>query len=103
MHLLLTFTADGCIEGEGIDDIARFLIDGSFDHVISGARWLKRYVGMHTVAYSGLYCGGTICGDWHLGLATGGFWISPCSTAQSEFAHEEDEAERPILSGSGIR
>jgi hypothetical protein len=32
---------------------------------------------MHSVEYSGFYCGQVICGDWTLALATGGFWIWP--------------------------
>src|SRR5580693_2125319 len=77
MNLNLTFMIDGRIEGEGADDIAQFAIDGRFDCEASTATWTKAYVGMHTVEYSGIYCQRTICGDWYLGAATGGFWIWP--------------------------
>ena len=69
MRLNLTFTMDGSIHGEGIDDIAPFVIEGRFDCVMSAARWTKAYVGMHSVEYSGFYCGQVICGDWTLALA----------------------------------
>ena len=64
MRLNLTFTMDGSIHVEGIDDIAPFVIQGRFDCVMSAARWTKAYVGMHSVEYSGFYCGQVICGDW---------------------------------------
>ena len=43
------------IEGEGVDDIAPFGSDGRFDCATSTATWIKAYVGMHTVEYSGVF------------------------------------------------
>jgi hypothetical protein len=96
MNLNLTFMIDGRIEGEGADDIARFAIDGRFDCEASTATWTKAYVSMHTVEYSGIYCQRTICGDWYLGGATGGFWIWPHSLAESEFAGEQETVDEPL-------
>src|SRR5689334_11902900 len=79
MRLGLTFTGDGTISGDGIDDIAPFTIRGSFDGVTNSANWTKSYVGMHSVEYSGLYDGRSICGNWTLLMTTGGFWIWPGS------------------------
>lgn len=93
MNLHLAFTADGRIEGEGIDDIARFIIDGSFDPITSAANWTKAYVVKHCVKYSGLYSGKTICGDWTLGIAAGGFWIWPSSIGQGDSAQQENEVD----------
>jgi hypothetical protein len=96
MGLSLMFTRDGKIEGEGVDDIAAFVIDGRFDYATSEVHWTKAYVGMHSVDYSGFYCQRTICGDWTLLGLTGGFWIWPHSLAQSEFAEEQNEIEQPL-------
>lgn len=101
MRLHLMFEADGRIKGEGIDDIARFEIDGIFDPTISSASWTKAYVGMHRVEYSGLYCGRTICGDWSLAGLTGGFWIWPASTPRGESATEQNEAAVLALEPAG--
>lgn len=96
MSLNLTFMSDGKIEGEGIDDIAPFAIDGRFDCVTSAANWIKAYVGMHTVKYSGVYCQQAICGDWTLDGSTGGFWIWPHSGAQPESAEEQEELDQRL-------
>ena len=44
---------------------------------MSAARWTKAYVGMHSVEYSGFYCGQVICGDWTLALARVDFGSGP--------------------------
>jgi hypothetical protein len=77
MRLGLAFTPDGKILGDGVDDIAPFVIDGSFNGATGEANWTKAYVGLHTVYYSGIYSRRSICGNWTLGLLTGGFWIWP--------------------------
>ena len=56
------FMRDGTIEGEGVDDIAPFAIEGRFDYATSEANWTKAYVGMHTVEYFGVYCQGQSAG-----------------------------------------
>jgi hypothetical protein len=66
MKLTLAFSANRAIDGDGVDDIATFVITGRFDVVTTAACWTKAYVGMHTVEYSGLYCRRAICGDWTL-------------------------------------
>jgi hypothetical protein len=96
MKLGLVFTADGKIRGEGVDDVASFLIDGSFDRVTSEANWIKAYVGMHRVQYSGIYSRRAICGDWTLMHLTGGFWIWPDVVPQSEKITEQTELEEPV-------
>ena len=94
MRLNLTFTTDGSIQGDGVDDIAPFVIEGRFDCATSAARWTKAYVGMHSVEYSGLYCQRVICGDWTLSQATGGFWIWPHGLPNS--VPEQAEVEEPL-------
>jgi len=94
MRLGLTFTPDGKITGEGIDDIAAFTIDGSFDPAINEANWTKSYVGMHSVEYRGFYDQRSICGSWILTPLTGGFWIWPDSVGEHE--ELESEVEQPL-------
>lgn len=94
MRIGLTFTLDGRIQGEGIDDIAPFTIRGFFDAASNQAQWTKSYVGMHRVAYHGLYDGRSICGDWTLEMATGGFWIWPDALEGKEAI--EEELEQPL-------
>ena len=96
MRLNLSFSVDGKIAGDGIDDIAPFVVDGQFDGASSHASWTKTYFGMHSVAYSGIYCQRAICGDWTLVGSSGGFWIWPRSAAQTEFAEEQEEIKQPV-------
>ena len=99
MRLQLTFSRDGKIDGDGIDDIASFVIQGQFDFATCQVRWAKTYLGMHTVEYSGVYCQRAICGDWTLMRATGGFWIWPHTLGQSESAEEQKELDEPLEVG----
>ncbi len=96
MRLNLAFASDGRIDGEGIDDIAPFVINGQFDCATSRARWTKQYIALHRVEYSGIYCARTICGDWTLGRGTGGFWIWPASLSESDVVEEQREIELPL-------
>jgi hypothetical protein len=99
MSLSLTFTADGEIEGEGVDDVAPFVISGGFDFGMSVATWTKAYVGMHTVEYAGVYCQRAICGDWTLFPFTGGFWIWPGSLPEYALGEVQSEIELPLRVG----
>ena len=94
MKLRLTFSRNGRISGDGIDDIAPFAIDGVFESGSSKAGWTKAYIGMHSVEYNGLYDGPSICGNWTLGIGSGGFWIWPSSLEAQE--GEAIEVQEPI-------
>lgn len=96
MRLILTFAADGAIEGEGMDDVAPFVISGRFEKAASHANWTKTYLGMHKVEYAGIYCRRSICGDWTLPGLTGGFWIRPDSVQEELWAVETEETEKPL-------
>lgn len=97
MRLHLTFAPGGDIQGEGIDDIASFIVSGGFDPATGSVRWTKAYRGLHTVGYSGIYCSRAICGDWILSGLSGGFWIWPEGehVAETEVAAAEEAS--PIL------
>jgi hypothetical protein len=94
MRLGLTFTLDGKIRGEGIDDVAPFTIHGSFDAAVNEANWTKSYIGMHSVEYRGLYDQRTICGNWTLRHLSGGFWIWPDTLGEHE--QLQSEVEQPL-------
>ena len=94
MKLSLEFSRNGSISGDGIDDIAPFTIDGFFEFTINKASWTKSYIGMHSVEYHGLYDGRTICGNWTLGIGSGGFWIWPHAFQDAE--GEASEVQEPI-------
>jgi hypothetical protein len=97
MKLTLAFTGNGAIGGDGVDDVAPFVITGQFDMATSVASWTKAYVGMHKVEYSGLYCRRAICGDWTLMSHSGGFWIWPESETEWEQVADGVEIEEPVM------
>jgi hypothetical protein len=101
MKLTLTFAGSGAIDGDGVDDIAPFLITGRFDVATSAASWTKAYVGMHKVEYSGLYCRCAICGDWELMGHSGGFWIWPESETEWEHVAGDMQIEEPLVTEPG--
>lgn len=97
MKLTLAFKGNGAIDGDGVDDVAPFVITGQFDMATSVASWTKAYVGMHRVEYLGLYCRRAICGDWTLMSHSGGFWIWPESETEWEQVAEGVEIEEPVM------
>jgi hypothetical protein len=94
MKLGLTFSGNGGISGDGIDDVGPFTIDGVFEFGSNKASWTKAYVGRHSVEYSGIYDGRSICGNWTLGMGSGGFWIWPSTLEEGE--SEAIELQEPI-------
>jgi hypothetical protein len=94
MNLGLTFSPDGKMWGEGIDDFAPFTIDGIFDATTNQANWTKSYVGKHSVEYHGVYDQRSICGSWTLPMSMGNFCIWPSAMRQREDI--ETEVEQPM-------
>ena len=97
MKLSLTFAGNGQIDGDGIDDIAPFLIDGVFDHTTGEASWMKSYIGMHRVRYRGSYDQRSIRGVWTLTMAAGEFQIWPGASDQGEEETAHADIEEPEL------
>jgi len=96
MELRLTF-ANGNMSGDGIDDIARFLIRGRYDAGSRECYWTKRYVGAHDVFYRGFREGKGIWGTWEIGiLSHGGFHIWPRSAGEGNAATETAASEEPV-------
>ena len=97
MDLGLTF-ANGNMTGDGIDDIARFIIRGRYDEGKGECHWTKIYVGKHDVFYRGFREGKGIWGRWEIGiLAHGGFHIWPrgaeAADEQSQSAAEGEPVD----------
>jgi hypothetical protein len=96
MDLRLDFKS-GHIHGDGIDDIGRFGISGTYDAESLACRWRKNYVGAHTVIYEGAYDLGSIYGMWTIPPSSkGGFRIWPGARGEGEARYVEAEEEIPI-------
>src|SRR5262245_2482269 len=95
MKLNLTFARNGAIDGDGIDDVALFEIHGVFNADTREAAWTKSYIGLHSVAYRGVYDGRNILGTWTLPTLTGPFRIWPSALSENEEAEEAVEVEEP--------
>lgn len=95
MQLDLLFSR-GMLTGDGVDDVASFLINGSYDQESGACRWTKTYIGAHDVAYTGAGDGNGIAGNWQLGSMLGLFRIWPGSRDESTGATESQELEEPV-------
>jgi hypothetical protein len=93
MQLSLTFS-NGLMDGEGIDDIGRFLIKGRYDATSRECYWTKSYLGAHSVFYRGFGEGKGIWGTWEIGPRfRGGFHIWPRHSGEG--VTESDTIEQP--------
>ena len=98
MDLNLTF-ASGRLDGQGVDNVGRFTIQGSYDAKSLECTWRKSYLGAHTVSYRGFREGKGIWGTWEITnlvegeFGRGGFHIWP--VASEHGAAEEKSAEEP--------
>lgn len=96
MDLHLEF-ADGRIQGEGNDDVGRFLIQGRYNAAERECHWTKTYPGSHDVHYRGFREGKGIWGAWEIGLfARGGFHIWPRGMDSGENKARRNEADLPV-------
>ena|SRR5688572_32863787 len=71
--------ADGLMQGDGIDGIGSFVIEGEYrvDEEEVRAGWIKTYVGRHSVLYLGTVRKGRLVGQWELGGFEGDFALHP--------------------------
>ncbi len=84
MDLQLRFAA-GVLQGEGTDDVGRFLIRGKYDGGSLECHWTKTYIGAHDVFYRGFREGKGIWGTWEIGLHFhGGFHIWPRAAGEAQ-------------------
>ena len=96
MDLQLTFS-QGSINGDGNDDIGRFLIRGRYDATSHECYWTKSYVGAHDVFYRGFREGKGIWGTWEIKVfGHGGFHIWPRGESEREGQTEKGEQTEPV-------
>jgi hypothetical protein len=99
MEIVLTF-AGGRMSGDGRDRVGKFTFEGSYDVADGKCAWVKRYVGKHTVGYTGFNEGKGIWGTWemhHAGLTfTGGFHIWPEGMADPSQPRLAEEVAVPV-------
>lgn len=83
MHLYLDFGNAGAgqsgrLHGEGTDYVGPWTLTGSFDTGDGSVQWVKRYVGRHSVRYTGQAGQHGIVGRWSIStLSSGPFQIWP--------------------------
>ncbi len=95
----LTFSG-GQLNGQGVDAVGPFTMQGTFDVATGNCQWIKQYVGRHCVSYRGINNGRGIWGVWELkqlgGMFTdrGGFHLWP---EGADVSAESAEAEQALL------
>lgn len=101
MDLILEFR-NGVMSGEGADGIGMFIIAGKYDPENGECLWTKRYVGRHSVEYTGFREARGIWGTWEINAwAKGGFHIWPIGHETSplvnhEAVEQEKRQENPV-------
>ncbi len=102
MDLNLTFS-NGSLEGDGNDDVGRFLVKGRYDASSRECHWTKSYPGSHDVFYRGFREGKGIWGTWEISLlAHGGFHVWPRAAGEGEERSTAAEQADPMEAGGMI-
>jgi len=95
MDLHLTFRA-ARLDGDGMDDVGKFVIKGEYRTDSREVWWVKTYPGSHQIYYRGMQRGKIISGRWQAdAVLTGGFCIWPKEHGEltGEFFIEEEEQD----------
>ena len=95
MSMYLAF-ADGRINGEGTDYVGPWVATGSYDLDTGLCSWVKRYLGMHTVSYSGKVSGDGIRGDWQIKNISGPFHIWPRGMNNNNELYLKHDMDLPV-------
>ncbi len=96
MDLNLDF-ANGRVNGDGNDDVGRFLIRGGYDVGTRECYWTKTYPGSHDVFYRGFREGKGIWGTWEIpNFDHGGFHIWPKGEQAGDAEVASAEVAAPI-------
>ena len=96
MDLNLQFS-QGQVNGDGIDDIGRFLVRGRYDAAQRECYWTKTYLGAHDVFYRGFREGKGIWGTWEIHTQShGGFHIWPRAAGEGDEQFEAESRSQPV-------
>lgn len=91
--------SDGRINGEGTDYVGPWVATGSYDLDTGLCSWIKRYLGLHQVNYSGKISGDGIRGDWQIRGTSGAFHIWPRGMSNHDELYLKHDMDLPV-SGS---
>jgi hypothetical protein len=95
MELFLQFGRDR-IAGEGDDPVGKFTITGQYDTKTGKCSWAKKYVGQHSVEYTGESRARGIIGHWRIaGMPI--FWSGPFFIWPKTFGDQESEFEKAFV------
>jgi hypothetical protein len=101
MDLNLQFS-QGQVDGDGSDDIGRFLIKGRFDATNRECYWTKSYLDGHDVYYRGFREGKGIWGTWEITIQYhGGFHIWPRQAGEGEELAEVGQRPEVVAEAVG--
>lgn len=82
--LRLSFSR-GKLSGDGSDGVGAFSVDGEYDTGSSTVRWVKSYLGMHSVNYHGYHERRVIWGRWTIDAQChGGFKLWPIALGNGD-------------------
>jgi len=94
MHLYMSFE-NRQIKGEGTDYVGPWVASGNYDLNSGQCRWEKKYVGKHSVVYSGRITESGIQGEWEISFRTGPFHIWPKRLNHLNELYLRDELTEP--------
>ncbi|MBS1566729.1 MAG: hypothetical protein JST39_20260 [Bacteroidetes bacterium] len=94
MAVTLHFSG-GHITGAGCDPVGLFVFEGSYDTKAETCSMVKKYVGKHTVSYTGVADENGIYGKWAISNRWhGGFHIWPKKGGHENEAREEKSEQK---------
>jgi hypothetical protein len=92
--------SDGRINGEGTDYVGPWVAAGSYDLDTGLCSWSKRYLGLHTVSYSGKISNAGIRGDWQIRSSNSGpFHIWPRCMNNNDELYLRESLDAPVAGG----
>ena len=92
--------ADGSINGEGTDYVGPWVARGHYDTDTGVCVWVKQYLGLHSVTYSGNASSDGIRGDWQISASSGPFHIWPLGMNNVGELYLREGMDVPVTEGS---
>ncbi|MFT5300098.1 MAG: hypothetical protein ACI87E_000853 [Mariniblastus sp.] len=93
MHLYLSF-ADGKIKGEGTDYVGPWISQGEYDLRSGTCAWVKQYLGLHQINYTGKIGENGIVGHWGFHISEN-FHIWPKAMTHLNELYLSEDLEQP--------